>query len=228
MNYDAHSIAMMEPRNRARFINSLSGFKSANLIGTRDSDGNENLAIVSSAFHLGATPPLMGLIIRPSSVERHTLENILATECYTINAVTHEFLAAAHQTSARYSKLESEFEKANLTPYYVNDFNAPFVMESPLKLAMRLVDHQTLAVNGTEMVIGEIQDVLVSDSAVMPDGYVDIEALDLVTISGLDSYHMTQRIGRLSYAKPDQKLHPLTKEGDPSSWDAFGLSDFDR
>ena len=159
MNYDAHSIAMMEPWNRARFINSLSGFKCAILIGTRDSDGNEMLAFVSSAFH-HATPPLMGLIIRPSSVERHTLENILATECYTINAVTHEFRSGSSNISAM-SKLESEFEKANLTPYYVNDFNAPFVMESPLKLAMKLVDHQTLAVNGTEMVIGEIQHVLV-------------------------------------------------------------------
>lgn len=36
----------------------------------------------------------------------------------------------------------------------------------------------------------------------MPDGYVDIESLDLVTISGLDSYHSTQRLHRLSYAKP--------------------------
>ncbi|MBU2899254.1 flavin reductase family protein [Vibrio hepatarius] len=228
MNYDSHSIAMMEPKTRARFINSLSGFKSANLIGTCDLDGNENLAIVSSAFHLGATPPLMGMIIRPSSVERHTLENILATKCYTINSVTHEFLASAHQTSARYGKLESEFEKANLTPYYISEFNAPFVMESPLKLAMNLVEHQTLAINGTELLIGEIQHVLISDTAVMPDGYVDIEALDILTISGLDSYHITQRVGRLSYAKPDQKLHPLTKEGEPSSWDAFGLSDFDR
>ncbi|MFY2507566.1 flavin reductase [Vibrio pectenicida] len=228
MNYDSHSIAMMEPKTRARFINSLSGFKSANLIGTCDLDGNENLAIISSAFHLGATPPLMGMVIRPSSVERHTLENILATKCYTINSVTHEFLASAHQTSARYGKLESEFEKANLTPYYISEFNAPFVMESPLKLAMNLVEHQTLAINGTELLIGEIQHVLISDTAVMPDGYVDIEALDILTISGLDSYHITQRVGRLSYAKPDQKLHPLTKEGEPSSWDAFGLSDFDR
>ena len=228
MNYDSHSIAMMEPKTRARFINSLSGFKSANLIGTCDLDGNENLAIISSAFHLGATPPLMGMVIRPSSVERHTLENIFATKCYTINSVTHEFLASAHQTSARYGKLESEFEKANLTPYYISEFNAPFVMESPLKLAMNLVEHQTLAINGTELLIGEIQHVLISDTAVMPDGYVDIEALDILTISGLDSYHITQRVGRLSYAKPDQKLHPLTKEGEPSSWDAFGLSDFDR
>ena len=59
MNYDSHSIAMMEPKTRARFINSLSGFKSANLIGTTDKAGNENLAIVSSVFHLGAHPPLM-------------------------------------------------------------------------------------------------------------------------------------------------------------------------
>ncbi|MGR5167402.1 flavin reductase family protein [Vibrio astriarenae] len=221
MHYDSRSIADMEPRKRARFINSLSGFKSANLIGTCDKNGNTNLSIVSSVFHLGAEPPLMGFIIRPNRVERHTLENILATECYTINAVALEFLTSAHQTSARYDRSESEFDKAHLSPYYVDGLTAPFVLESPLKLAMRLVEHQTLAVNQTELIIGEIHNVIVPERAVMPDGYIDIETLDVVSVSGLDSYHVTQRVGRLSYAKPDKKIHPLTKEGDATSWSAF-------
>ena len=32
-------------------INSLSGAKSANLVGTQDEEGNQNLAIFSSAVH---------------------------------------------------------------------------------------------------------------------------------------------------------------------------------
>lgn len=45
--------------------------------------------------------------------------------------------------------------------------------------------------------------------------------MEAVTISGLDSYHVTQRLYRLSYAKPNVPLHPLTLEGNPSSWAAL-------
>lgn len=213
MPFNSQQISQMEPRFRARFVNSLSGFKSANLIGTCDSQGRENVSIVSSAFHLGANPPLMGFIIRPSSVERHTLDNILTTQCYTINGVGESLLQAAHQTSARYQRSESEFEKTQLTPEYLNGFPAPFVQQSPLKLALWLVEQQTLAINGAELVIGEIETVHLDPDVVMPDGYVDIEALQLVAVSGLDSYHNTHRLQRLSYAKPDQKLTPLSLEG---------------
>ena len=56
----------MESRFRARLVNSLSGVKSANLIGSVDKNKNENLSIVSSCFHLGASPALMGMIFRRS------------------------------------------------------------------------------------------------------------------------------------------------------------------
>ncbi|EGU57164.1 flavin reductase domain protein FMN-binding protein, partial [Vibrio nigripulchritudo ATCC 27043] len=100
--YSKSDIGEMEDRFRARFINSLSGYKSANLIGTIDNNGQHNLSIVSSVFHLGANPPLLGMIVRPHSVSRHTLENIVETGHYTINSVCREVYQQAHQTSARY------------------------------------------------------------------------------------------------------------------------------
>lgn len=45
------------------------------------------------------------------------------------------------------------------------------------------------------------------------DGYIDIESLGTMAISGLDGYHSTQRAARLSYAKPDKKLEELDVEG---------------
>jgi hypothetical protein len=50
--------------------------------------------------------------------------------------------------------------------------------------------------------IGEIQEIVVPDYAVLTDGYIDIEKAGTIAISGLDSYHETKRIARLSYAKP--------------------------
>ena len=136
MHFTKQAIADLENRYRAHLINSLSGFKSANLIGTQDSNGQTNLAIVSSVFHLGAHPPLVGMIIRPHSVPRHTLENLLATKQYTINHVNKDIYNKAHQTSARYDKDESEFDATGLSTEYLNDFTAPFVKESKLKYCL--------------------------------------------------------------------------------------------
>lgn len=201
MHFTKARIAALEKHTRTHFINSLSGFKSANLIGTQDSQGNTNLSIVSSVIHLGAHPPLIGMIIRPHSVPRHTFENILATGVYTINHVNSAIYQQAHQTSARYDKNESEFAATGLTPEYLNEFSAPFVQQSRLKYAVKYIEHQHLAVNGTELVIGEIMDVYLDEVALQSDGFLDLQAIDTVAISGLDSYHSTNKLMRLPYAK---------------------------
>jgi flavin reductase (DIM6/NTAB) family NADH-FMN oxidoreductase RutF len=159
------------------------------------------LSIVSSVIHLGANPPLVGMIIRPHSVPRHTFENILQTGLYTINQVNQSIYEQAHQTSARYDKDESEFEATGLTPEYLSDFSAPFVKESRLKYSVKLVEHQHLAINGTEFVIGEIVDVYVDDDAVQTDGFIDLHTIDTVAISGLDCYYTGNKLARLPYAK---------------------------
>ncbi|MGI2176352.1 flavin reductase family protein [Shewanella ulleungensis] len=201
MHFTKDRIDALETRTRAHFINSLSGFKSANLIGTQDIQGNTNLSIVSSVIHLGANPPLVGMIIRPHSVARHTFENILQTGFYTINQVNQSIYTQAHQTSARYDRDESEFDATGLTAEYLMGFKAPFVKESRLKYSVKLAEHQHLAINGTEFVIGEIVDVYVEDSAVEADGFIDLDIIETVAITGLDSYHTTAKLARLPYAK---------------------------
>lgn len=201
MQLDKMALEQLDSRYRAHLINSLSGFKSANLIGTQSKNGQTNLAIVSSVFHLGAHPPLVGMIIRPHSVPRHTFENIKETGYYTINQVNGDIYSQAHQTSARYDRDESEFDATGLSPEYLNDFNTPFVSQSRLKYAVRLVEHQHLKINGTELVIGEIIDLHIDGNVISDDGYINIEALNTVAVSGLDSYHTTHSITRLPYAK---------------------------
>ncbi len=193
---------------RTHFVNSLSGYKSANLIGTQSKQGLVNLAIVSSVFHLGAHPPLMGTIFRPNSVARHSFENILSTGFYTINQVSTTFFKAAHQTSARYERECSEFEEVGLTPEFSDELNAPYVKESRLKIGMELVSTQTLAENGTELVIGKVIEVFVEEAAVKEDGFIDLDKLNTVAVSGLDRYHTGTALARLSYAKP---FKPVTE-----------------
>ena len=149
-------IADMEQRYRAAFINSLGGFKSVVLVGTVDGQGATNLAIFNSLFHIGANPPLCGLIFRPDTVERHTLSNIESTGVYTINHLNEGIYKKAHQTSARYPKDQSEFEATGLIPLFSETFQAPFVAESQVRLAVELREKIPLGINGTILMIGQI------------------------------------------------------------------------
>ncbi len=195
-------INAMDKRYRAQFINSLSGYKSANLIGTIDAQGQTNLAIMSSAFHLGATPPLMGLIVRPDVAERHTLDKIRDLGVYTISHVNQDIVTQAHQTSARYPKTTSEFEAVGLTPEYIANFPAPAVQESVIKMGLELREEQLMKINGTHLIIGEIVWVEVPTEVVAEDGYVQINETNTVALSGLDAYFSTEPLQRLPYAKP--------------------------
>ncbi len=206
---NADAISNMTQRFKVNLINSLPGFKSANLIGTANSNGQTNLAVFSSVIHLGSDPALIGFITRPHSVPRHTLENIKQTRYYTINQINTHIWRQAHQTSARYLRDESEFEQVNLTPTYLDNFHAPFVKESKLNIGLELTDIIPIKANNTEMVIGQVTDIHVVKEAICDDGYLDIEKLQTVAISGLDSYHDTQRKARLSYAKTDSLVTEL-------------------
>ncbi|MFU8764528.1 MAG: flavin reductase family protein [Haliea sp.] len=209
MLFDRNAISALESRYRAALINSLSGFKPANLVGTADRTGQTNLAIISSVVHLGSQPPLLALIIRPSPVERHTLENILDTGCYTINHISDGFIAAAHQTAARYPREQSEFGATGLSEAWIEGFAAPFVEEASIRMGLELREHQQLEINDTHFLIGEIVLADVPDACLGADGSLDICAAGTVAISGLDSYYATRRLRRMAYAKPEMPARSL-------------------
>jgi len=192
----------MEQRFRTTFINSIAGFKSLNLVGTVDESGKTNLAIFNSIFHVGANPPYLGMLVRPPEVDRHTLQNILDTNVYTLNHVNPLILASAHQTSARYPKEVSEFSACGLTPQYTQQINAPYVEESRVKIGLKLVEKIDVKVNRTVIVIGEIAEIIVDEKAIQQDGFVDLQMLESITVSGLDAYYKTSLLNRFSYAKP--------------------------
>lgn len=191
-----------EKRYRASFVNSLGGFKSVCLIGTKNKHGQSNLAIFSSIVHLGANPPLIGFVQRPDAVERHTYENILETSCYTINHLHQGIYEHAHQASARYPRELSEFDAVHLTEESKEGFFAPFVKESHVQLGVEFRQKIDFTINGTIFIIGEIRHVYFPADCLQEDGFLDLERADTITCSGLDSYHRTNRLSRLSYAKP--------------------------
>lgn len=185
---------------RRNLINCLSGYKSLKLIGTQNSKGKTNLAPFSQVFHIGANPPMVGLLFRPNTVIRHTLDNIMETGFFTMNHVTSEFYKEAHWTSARWE--ESEFEATGIAPEFLDGFKAPFVKDSPVRLACTLLETQTIKVNQTILLIGSIDSIYIDERGLRKDGSLDLNELDTVTVSGLDEYHVGKKLGRIAFAKP--------------------------
>jgi flavin reductase (DIM6/NTAB) family NADH-FMN oxidoreductase RutF len=204
-------IAQFEQRYRTAFVNSLAGFRQAVLVGTKSRDNNSNLAIFNSLIHLGANPALLGLINRPDSEQRDTLQNIIETKEYTLNYVRSKEYEKAHQTSARYDKEISEFEITGLTPEYKDAFFAPYVTESNIQLGIEFKEKIDLTINNTILIIGEITQIYIPENCLSADGFVDIEKANTVTCSGLDSYHKTVQLDRLSYAKPNKEVSSILK-----------------
>lgn len=192
----------MEQRERAHLINSVGGYKSVCLIGSVDAAGKNNLAIFNSIVHIGANPPLISFIMRPDSVERHTLANILEIGYYTINHLNEAIYKKGHQTSASYPKEISEFDATGLTADYKNNFKAPFVKESHIQLGIEFKERINLTINNTIMIIGEIKEMYFPQDCLQADGYLDIEKAGTIACTGLDSYHLATRLERLPYAKP--------------------------
>ena len=159
---------------RINLINSCSGFKSANLIGTKSNSGHTNLAVFSSVTHLGSNPPLLSIIFRPvSDVPRNTYENIKETGQFTINHIHEPIIEKAHHTSAKYCKHISEFEVCNLQEEYKNNWHAPFVKGSPVQMALTYCEEYLIKSNNCIQLIGEIKDLYVQDDLLENDGFIN-------------------------------------------------------
>ncbi|MFN7014197.1 MAG: flavin oxidoreductase, partial [Bacteroidia bacterium] len=86
------------------------------------------------------------------------------------------------------------------------DFFAPYVNESPLKIGLMKEEELFFKINGTTLIIASIQQIILEKEMIKDDGFVDLNQANIITGSGLDAYLKTKKIARLSYAKPDKEL----------------------
>lgn len=201
MHYRKSDIDDLDRVTRLKIINSVTGIKPANLIGTIDKEGRSNLAIFSSVIHLGSNPALVGFISRPQTdAVGHTFTNIMETEQYTINHIHPGFIKNAHYTSGKFSKEISEFDSCGLTEEYFEDFNAPFVKESNFKMGLRFKEKIDITLNNTILVIGEIVELLMPDLVLLNED-IDLQATSAVGISGLNSYYSLNKIVQYPYVR---------------------------
>ncbi|MDN5217530.1 flavin reductase [Fulvivirgaceae bacterium BMA12] len=205
MHWTKEAIKALDFKFRLNLINSITGIKPANLIGTISESGTTNLAIFSSVVHLGSDPALIGFIVRPTGeIPRHTYQNIIANGLYTINHIHESFIERAHYTSAKFASEESEFDMCKLTEEYLAGWKAPFVKESKLKIAMEFMESIPLKRNNTIMIIGQVAHIFIDDIAVNDKGRIDLAALNDVGLSGLNRYYRLEEIAEHPYARVNE------------------------
>ena len=183
-------------------INSISGYKSANLIATKSKTGETNVAVFSSVVHYGSNPPILGFVLRPTTVKRNTYDNILSTKFYSINHINEAIVEDAHHTSAKYPEGISEFNKTKLNEEYKADFHAPFVKQSDVQIGMKYLQSIKIEANGTILILGEVTDLHINDSIIEADGFVDLMKANTAVVNGLDTYAIPTKNKRLTYQRP--------------------------
>lgn len=192
----------MDKIYRLNLINSVTGYKSANLLGTKSVTNQLNVAVFSSITHLGSNPPLVGFVLRPTTVPRDTYKNIKETGVFTVNHIHESIIEDAHHTSAKYPTEISEFDQTDLEPEFKGDFDAPYVKNARISLGCKFQNEYEIKENDTLLIVSEIVEIHIDEEVLEEDGWVRLDNAKTVAINGLDGYALPKLLERFSYARP--------------------------
>jgi len=207
MNWNNRDFSGMNRFYRGNLINSITGFKSLNLLGSISEKGIPNLAVFTQVLHLGADPALLGILFRPQMPGMHSLVNIRETGWLTMNHVLEGEELAAHWTSARWEK--PEFEATGFASEFLEGIPAPFVKGKRIRMALKPEQEIPLEINGTTLLIASLQYLEVPDEALLEDGFVQLIRAGSLAGSGLDGYAAAASVQRFSYARPEETPRPI-------------------
>ena len=208
MHFTRDQINDLGKIKKINLINSCSGYKSANLIGTISKEGITNVAVFSSVTHLGSNPPTLGFILRPTTVPRDTYKNILESGVFTINHIFEDIIEDAHHTSAKYKESISEFDITSLEDEYHDDCIAPFVKGSPVQIEMKFIEEYHIKSNNVIHIIAEIKNLYIKDEIIQEDGFLNLSKAKVAAINGLDAYAIAKNNTRFEYQRP-KNINPM-------------------
>lgn len=207
--YEHDEISGLETAYRRTLLNTISGVRPVHLVGSVSPQGLTNAAPFNSVVHVGANPPFLGMIVRPDTVERHTLENIRNTGIWTLSQLPIQYARQLHWASAKFPANVSEFSAVGLREGYREGFAAPFADAAPVRMGLRLAEEYPIASNGTYFLVGKVEWVSVKNDLLQEDGRVAHGAGDIAAVAGLDAYYTTQLEDRFAYARPEEEVQNL-------------------
>lgn len=148
-------------------------------ISTVDENGINNLAPFSYFNMVSSDPPcVMFSTRRDNNKNKDTLNNVLETEEFVVNLVTHEIVEKMNTTSAAVASDVDEFELANLTPIDSIMIKPKRVKESLVHFECEKIHHYFIdndSNGGACVVIGKIKLIHIDDSILLENNYIDLD-----------------------------------------------------
>jgi len=175
------------------------------LVTTISENGVVNVAPFSAYNYLCTDPPIVGIGVadRELFVPKDTARNIRRTNNFVVNVVTDDIADKMNLTGAEFPPEVSELEAAGFTTIPSDKVKAPRLAEA--HAALECVEHSTIEIGRSRIILGRIVAIHVDDQFVDPKGpYVNAEALGLVgRMNGRGNYARTRdaffKINRVTY-----------------------------
>lgn len=148
-------------------------------ISTVDKKGINNLAPFSYFNMVSSDPPcVMFSTRRDNNKNKDTLNNVLETEEFVVNLVTHEIVEKMNATSAAVASDIDEFKLAELTPIDSVLVKPKRVKESLVHFECEKIHHYFIdndSNGGACVVIGKIKLIHIDDLILLENNYIDLD-----------------------------------------------------
>ncbi len=142
------------------------------MVGTYDKNDVPNVMSASWAGICNSVPPCISVSVRKN---RHTYQNIIDTECFTMSVPPSNLVKEADYLGVYSGKTHNKLEHLGLTYEKHNTLNCPIIQEFPLSLVCKL--KHTIDLGSHTQFIGEIIDIVIEDNLLV-DGKPSFELLD--------------------------------------------------
>ena len=192
----ADDLQAMPKRRRTEFVQGLSGIKSLFAIITSDGD-TLNIAPFNSIVHISSNPARIGYISRPDNSHRHTLQNIIAHQSFSINSVREEDLEEVVACSENLPSNHSEFEGKHIQPTNPNNLPIPAVQHADVQIFCHYEEHIAIPSSQGILVIGRIQEVIIRET--LYQGEHQEAWKDLALSQGLEHFYIKGKHRKITY-----------------------------
>lgn len=204
MNYDLEKA----PRSHAYKLRvGLVAPRPIALITSMDEDGTLNAAPFSAYNYLCIDPPIVGIGVTNRTddvfVPKDTARNIRRTGEFVVNIVTEDIAEKMNICATDFPARMSELEKAGFTTAPSEKVKVPRIAEA--HAALECVEHTTMEIGRSRIILGRVVAVYVEDRFVDPAGpFIKAEELHSIgRMNGLGNYVKTRdafmTIPRISY-----------------------------
>jgi flavin reductase (DIM6/NTAB) family NADH-FMN oxidoreductase RutF len=179
------------------------------LITSMDEQGRLNAAPFSAYNYLCTDPPIVGIGVtnRPDqpAVPKDTARNIRRTGQFVVNVVTEDIAEKMNICATDFPPEMSEVDLAGFTTTPSLKVKPPRIAEA--HAAMECVEHTTLEIGRSRIILGRVVAFYVEDQFLDPEGpYIKADELHSIgRMNGLGNYVRTRdafiNIPRISYAE---------------------------